>query len=123
MKKFKDLKPGDKIYYWDKGKLHEQIVNKCEIVERENSWTNWKGEVTINKYQELVIQAGKSREYSLRWNMENGMCSFGRMKRFADYEAAKYWINKQKEYYQLKINHLKNKVKKYERLVEYYSKS
>ena len=121
MKKFKELKPGDKIYYWDHGKLHEQIVNKCEIVEREQSWTNWAGEVNINRYKELVIQAGKGKEYSLRYSQEYNTSNFGRMKRFADYESAKNWISSQKEHYKRKVNNFQNKVEKYKKLVEKYS--
>ena len=121
MKKFKDLKVGDKIYYWDHGKLHGQIVNKCEIVEREQSWTDWRGQVNIIKYTELVIQAGKGKEYSLRSDQEYSTSNFGRMNRFVDYETAIYWMNRQKEYYQRKVNNLKNKIEKYQKLVEYYS--
>lgn len=121
MKTFEDLKPGDKIYYWDHGKLHKQIVNKCEYVEREQSWTNWAGEVNINRYKELVIQAGKGRTYSLRWTGKDNTSNFGGMKRFADYEAAKNWISKQREYYERKVKNFQNHVEKYKKLVEYYS--
>lgn len=121
MKTFKDLKPGDKVYYWDHGKLHEQIVNRCEIVEKEQSWTNWRGDVDIHRYNELVLQAGKGQTYSLRYGQNDSTCIFGGMKYFADYESVKKWLNERKEYCLYKVNKFQRKINRYQKLAEKYS--
>ena len=95
MKKFCELKEGDFIYYWDHGTIHSQIVKSIENTVETQEHTNWDGNKWTSKHEWTIINAGKSK-YPLKLNkfMRIESSDIIGMRRFADLEAVKEWINK-----------------------------
>lgn len=109
MKTFRELQPGDKIYYWDKGKLHEQIVHEAKERTREV----------------LHLVAGKNRrtDVKLYYRANCSKLFFGGMPRFACLEAALCWINEQKDYYEYRVNRLERRVNSYRKHINKYNEA
>lgn len=114
MKKFRDLQPGDKIYYWDKGKLHEQIVHESTI--KNETYMNYWGEEVTREVLHLV--AGKNRRTDVKLYRSNySEMFFGNMRRFACLEAALCRINERKSHYEYRLNRLERRVNSYRNCV------
>lgn len=111
-KTFKELKPGDKIYYWDKGKMHEQIVHVCEPRIKDESFTNYFGKRIKNEVEELYIEAGKNHrtKYTLRYSSYDTHTIFGRMHRFASIECANDWLKSKRSACERNINKLEKRL-------------
>lgn len=123
MKTWRELKPGDKIYYWDKGKLHEQIVHVAELKVETSSYTDWNGNVTEKKRETLHIEAGKNSRTKMDIHCgidDYSMRRFRYMLRFASLESANYWIKYRKEHYQRKINKLEKDIERYKKILNNY---
>lgn len=122
MKTWKDLKPGDKIYYWDKGKLHEQIVHVAELKVETSTWKDWYGRITEQKRDVMHIEAGKNSrtKVDLSWSMNDSTSKFYGMNRFACLEAAQNWIEQQKNKYDRKLYNLNKQIVKYTKIRKHY---
>lgn len=125
MKTFKEIQPGDYIYYYDHGKIKSQLVHEVYETEEEYKWKDWSGQDNITIYKYLIIKAGKrNRTYKLRqYDMYCSDTYFNRMKRFACSEAANNFINYLLNTDERKIKEAKKKLEKYENLKKYHTSS
>jgi len=123
MKAFKDLQKGDKIYYWDKGKLHEQIVHEIEIKDEVSSYTDWSGKVTEQHREVVNIVAGKNNrtKLNLYWDAKQSIIRRGYMIRFSCIESANYWLEQQRNWYDRKIKYLENRIARMKKWYSAYS--
>jgi hypothetical protein len=118
MRNFKDLKTGDIIYYWNKCKLHKQVVHKIEIKLKQRSYSFPNGDYFTKDYEELIIQAGNSREYSINeWYINDSFCGYGGMPRFSDYTRAKQWIENLKRHKLMIIDKFEKKINQQKKLL------
>lgn len=63
-KKWKDVKVGDTIYYYDHGQLREQIVHYADMEEETHTYNyGWHTNSTTSK--KFVIKAGKGSMFSI----------------------------------------------------------
>jgi len=122
MKTWRELKPGDKIYYWDKGKLHEQIVHVAELKVETQTYKDWNGKVTENKREIMHIEAGKNSrtKVDLKWYLDCSNAIFCYMPRFACLEAANHWVKMQRDHYQRKVNKLEKNIERYKKILNRY---
>jgi len=124
MKTWKDIKPGDKIYYYDHGKIHEQLVYEVEDKIDVRKYQGYGGTVTTHETPYRNIVAGKNRRTNLQiyneWNLKYSSCRFHGMPRFADKEKAKKFINERIDYCKEKINYFKRQEKKYTKMMNHY---
>lgn len=123
MKTFKDLKKGDSIYYWDKGKLHEQIVHNIEIKDEVSMYTDWSGNVTKNHREVVIIVAGKNSRTKLElyYEANESIINCNYLKRFSCIEAAQNWTNMQKNSIKYKINRLEKRLKSLKSICKSYN--
>ena len=121
MKTFGELQKGDYIYYWDKGKLHKQLVHNIENTEQISEYTDWFGKKQINKRPYLKIEAGKGTKLELYYSNYETAIRTNYLIRFSCLEAANNWIEMQQMYYKRKIECLKWRLERYENLVQKYS--
>lgn len=123
MKAFRDLQKGDKIYYWDKGKLHEQIVHEIEIKDEVSSYTDWSGKVTEQHREVVNIVAGKNNrtKLNLYWDSKQSIIRRNYMIRFSCIESANYWLEQSRNHYDLKIKHLENRIARMKKCYSAYS--
>jgi len=120
MKTFADLKPGDKMYYYDHGKIREQIVYDVKIENEEYKYTNWYGNEHIEIRKWVVITAGNGCIYKLRdWHAGSGSDTYFRyMKRFACIEAVNNFIDYRIHRDEYKIKQAQKQLNKYEKLIK-----
>lgn len=125
MKTFKDLQKGDKIYYWDKGKLHAQDVHEVKCEEQVETYTDWFGHKKENKRTVLKLVAGKNgrTKVTLHWDADRSYAKFGRMPRFACIEAANNWLDERKYICERKVNKLERQLAKYKLILARYTDS
>ena len=121
MKTFGELQKGDYIYYWDKGKLHKQLVHNVENTEQISEYTDWSGKKQINKRPYLKIEAGKGTVLELFYENHSTEIRRNYMLRFSCLEAANRWIERQQGYYERKIERLNWQLERYTNLVQKYS--
>lgn len=126
MKTFRELQPGDKIYYWDKGKLHEQTVHEATIeTETYVRNTYWGSHTKEDTRKVLHLVAGKNRrtDVKLHYRLNCSQLFFGSMRRFACLEAALCWINEQKSYCTYRLNRLERRVNSYRKHINKYNEA
>lgn len=121
MKTFGELQNGDYIYYWDKGKLHQQLIHNIEVTEQVSEYIDWSGNKAISKRPYIKIEAGKGTILELYYENHSTEVRRGYLLRFSCLEAANQWIERQQKYYTRKIECLKWRLERYENLVQKYS--
>lgn len=94
MKTFADLKEGDKIYYWDHGKMHEQIVYIVKKIEKVDEWKDWYGKIQKRVYDVWTIKAGQGTTLEFWHTAERTVDRHGSMTRFSCIEAVQEWLSK-----------------------------
>lgn len=92
MKTFAELKQGDKIYYWDHGKLHEQLVHSVKKTEKIDEWKDWYGKIQRKVYDIWVIEAGRGSKFDFWHTADKTITRCGSMTRFSCLEAAREWL-------------------------------
>lgn len=120
-KKWNELKEGDTIYYFDHGKLHEQVVHSVEekTDRREYSYGFTR---TISETKYLVIKAGRSSEikiYEYEYKMSWHHAYY--FTRYTCKEAALWNLKERYKYNNEKAERLRKKYEKYAKLTEKYS--
>jgi len=121
MKTFGELQKGDYIYYWDKGKLHPQLIHNIEVTEQIREYSDWSGNKQIEKRPYIKIEAGKGTVLKLYYESHESEIRRNYMLRFSCLEAANNWIERQQNHYTWKVEHLKQRLEWYENLVQNYS--
>ena len=121
MKTFGELQKGDYIYYWDKGKLHKQLVHNVENTEQISEYIDWSGNKAISKRPYIKIEAGKGTVLELFYENHNTEIRRNYMLRFSCLEAANNWIERQQGYYECKIERLNWQLERYTNLAKNYS--
>ena len=114
MKKFKDLKEGDIIYYYDHCRLHKQIIKSIQVIEKIEMVESLfeKNGFEYLKIKRLIIKAGKGTVMNLpQYVFEESKITYNNMPRFASKEAAD-------EYMDHIINYRKKRVEKYKKIYE-----
>ena len=112
MKTFADLKEGDKIYYWDHGKLHEQIVYVVKKTEKVDEWKDWYGKIQKNVYDVWIIKAGQGTTLEFWHTAERTIDRCGGMTRFSCIEAAQEWLNENAKRYYARAEKYKKRFEK-----------
>lgn len=69
-KAWKDVKEGDIICYYDKGKIHNQIVTSVEEKEEINTYS-WGFTTTTTRHKYLIIKAGRGSEIKIYEHYRN----------------------------------------------------
>lgn len=121
MKTFGELQKGDYIYYWDKRKLHKQLVHNVENTEQISEYIDWSGNKAISKRPYIKIEAGKGTVLELFYENHNTEIRRNYMLRFSCLEAANNWIERQQGYYECKIERLNWQLERYTNLAKNYS--
>ena len=114
MKKFKDLKEGDIIYYYDHCRLHKQIIKSIQVIEKIEMVESLfeKNGFEYQKIKRLIIKAGKGTVMNLpQYVFEESKINYNNMVRFACKEAAD-------EYMDHIINYRKKRVEKFKKFYE-----
>ena len=71
MKAFKDLNPGDIIYYYDHCKMKPLEVVTCKIEETENRIDTWRG-YEVRKDKDLIIITKTAKPIKIYCSYHNG---------------------------------------------------
>jgi len=121
MKTFGELQKGDYIYYWDKGKLHTQLIHNIEVTEQVSEYIDWSGNKAISKRPYIKIEAGKGTVLELFYENHSTEIRRNYMLRFSCLEAANNWIERQRGYYEHKIEQLNWQLERYTNLAKNYS--
>lgn len=120
MKNWNQVKEGDTIYYWDKGKAHAQKV--YEIIVEDKEWKTQIGdnEWHVATYKETTIKAGANdRSYAKHptvinfrgyWFEKRNTINYNCMKRFSCIEALQKWLEDSYRKYDMKRQQLENKL-------------
>ena len=114
MKKFKDLKEGDIIYYYDHCRLHKQIIKSIQVIEKIEMVESLfeKNGFEYQKIKRLIIKAGKGTVMNLpQYVFQESKINYNNMVRFACKEAAD-------EYMDHIINYRKKRVEKFKKFYE-----
>ena len=114
MKKFKDLKEGDIIYYYDHCRLHKQIIKSIQVIEKIEMIESLfeKNGFEYQKIKRLIIKAGKGTVMNLpQYVFQESKINYNNMVRFACKEAAD-------EYMDHIINYRKKRVEKFKKFYE-----
>jgi len=118
-KTFKDIKKGDKIYYWDKGKLHEQIVHEAKLETQTRTYTDWYGQSHEDKREIFHLVAGKNDRtiMELHYDMNDSTFIYNHLRRFACKEAALKWLTNRATEYRHKMSRLTKRLNRYQNTV------
>lgn len=109
MKTFAELKQGDKIYYWDHGKMHEQTVHSVKKTQKVDEWKDYFGRTIKNTYEMFVIEAGKGGKIEFWFKPDNTIIRHRGMTRFSCLESAQAWLSKNATEYYARANKHKKK--------------
>lgn len=116
MKKFRDLKVGDIIYYYDHCKMHPQVVNEFKIVETPClTWRN-----TPDFRERITLQAGDSPLVELDWIADESMVAWDYLTRFSCKEAAQQYLDNLRNKAKKKIDKSIDTLYKYNNLLKEY---
>lgn len=95
-KKFKDLKIGDYIWYYDHCKLHRQKITKAEIITNteEISFSfGYNKKIYVTK--EIYIEAGKgTKMFISSYYFDKDEYLWRGIPRFSNYTSAKRYVNR-----------------------------
>lgn len=126
MKTWKDLKVGDTIWYYDKWKMHPQVVTKIEPKEEVDTYYDWNHVKHENARHWLIIHAGKGTKMSLyQYTLPKETTYSGGMPRFASKEAANKFLDERRrtrksriDMLQRQLDYLQNLLSKYPENIE-----
>lgn len=123
MKTFKDIKPGDKIYYWDKGKLHEQIVHEAKLETQIRTEIDWNDQIYEIRREMFHLVAGKNNrtKMELYYTKDKSTIIYDYLRRFSCKEAALEWLTDCKKDYKHKISRLTKRLNRYQNSVNVMS--
>ena len=122
MKSWKEVKPGDIIYYYDKFKLHPQVVHSVTPREETRSYY---GNPSYT-YHYLDIVAGKNGKTQLSFNeyeMNYSEATKCYMPRMSCLEAAQNFMKTRSKCYKRRANYYQTQADKYTRLSKLYDLS
>ena len=116
MKKFKEVKKGDYIYYIDHCKLHKQLVTFAGEVEFTRTYKSWGSNKTVTEIEkQFIIKAGRGTEITLGyWNKDSSDLMHYGIRRFASKEAVKDYVDRVisgRKYKANKLEKLLNQIK------------
>ena len=120
-KKWNEVKEGDTIYYFDHGKLHEQVVHSVEEKGNVHSY-GYGGHITTYYSEYILIKAGRGSEikiYASEYNMSLYIDSC--FTRYTCKEAAIWNLKERHKHYNAKTERLRKHYEKYAKLTEKYS--
>jgi hypothetical protein len=122
MKKFKDLKEGDIIYYYNHTKLFPQKITKFEIKESVNKYKDWWGHTRTQISKTGYIKCNKSlSENTIDEEILNKSQAYlGSLLKFSCREAAEKYIKQLKSKAKQKLNKAQTIVNKYSNLMTQY---
>ena len=122
MKAFKDLNPGDIIYYYDHCKMKPLEVVSCKMEETENRIDTWRGyEVRKDKYLIITTKTGKPiKIYCSYHNADITNVYRNYLKIFSCKEAAENELNRLKNYRKHKIEEAQKRVNMYTAIMNKY---
>jgi len=118
MKKFKDLQPGDIIYYYDHCTMKPRTVERIEWDIKEDSTNEYWRKNMI--YKELYIYCVNGKNpvnIYCTWN-DGDMSYSGSY--FSCREAAEYWLNNLKKYRERRIERAKYLIEKETKILSKY---
>lgn len=128
MKTFSDLKEGDSVYYWDKGKIHAQKIRKI-ITQEKSKYNNWDNKIDTEKRTKIYLyrSAGPIEIVSYNGEIYDYGCDYQVHKvwhgitKYSCLEALKKWLKQRKDYvegkalkYYLRYEKLSKMAEKYE---------
>lgn len=119
MKKFRDVKVGDTIYYYTHCKMIPQIVHKIEHIDETEHVNNY-GYGYDRKVNHMIIQAGKAKERKVMWASDNTAAEWGSTLHFADRESAESHIKSLKYTANCFIDEANRNLNKYTKLKSKY---
>lgn len=119
-KKWKDLQIGDYIWYYDHYKLHKQKITHISRQQKIDEIDSLFYKKTINITNEIYIEAGKGTKMYISHYFNTDEYWWGHMPRFANYEAAKRFIERLIHYRKERINKFKNKYERELKMLEKY---
>ena len=122
MKAFKDLTPGDIIYYYDHCKMKPLEVVSCKMEETENRIDTWQG-YEVRKDKDLIIITKTAKPIKIYCSYHNGDVTntYGKYSKiFSCKEAAENELNRLKSYRKHKINEAQKRVDKYTAIMNKY---
>lgn len=138
MKAFFDLQVGDKIYYYDKFKIHEQIIHDISLVKKQEERRGfWSGEKIVRTNYLLTIKAGKNsiieivyytdknpKDANFKDNYKNDYLIYtvhsGGMPRFSNYEKALEYITHLKAVHENRAYKIRERLNKEEKIISKY---
>lgn len=123
MKQFKDLQPGDKIYYWDKGQVHEQIVHQANWeTETRERVSGYMSALITESWKVFHLIAGKNNrtDFKLRY-ADCSQLHFGWMPRFSCYEALEAWLKSNQSRISYQVKRLEKKLNRMKRSLSQYN--
>ena len=136
MKAFFDLQIGDKIYYYDKFKIHEQIIHDITLDKKQEERIDfWSRDKIIRTNYVLTIKAGKNSVIKINYYNKNpkefntdelnkvyGVYEVmsGRMPRFSNYEKALKYITHLKTIHENRAYKIRERLKKEEKIISKY---
>ena len=110
MKKFKDLQPGDIIYYYDHCTMKPRTVERIEWDIKEDSTNKyWAQKMTYKELNIYCVNGKKPISIYCTWN-DGDMSYAGNY--FSCREAAEYWLDNLKKYRERRINRAKYLIEK-----------
>lgn len=122
MKAFKDLNPGDIIYYYDHCKMKPLEVVTCKIEETENRVNTWRG-YEVLKDKDLIITTKTGKPIKIYWTHHNADITNvyrNHLQIFSCKEAAENELNRLKNYRKYKIEAAQRRVNKYTAIMNKY---
>lgn len=136
MKAFFELQVGDKIYYYDKFKIHEQIIHDISLDKKQEERIDfWSGDKIIRTNYVLTIKAGKNSIIEIIYSNKNpnelninelnkiyGVYEimWGGMPRFSNYEKALKYITHLKTVHENRAYKIRERLKKEEKIISKY---
>lgn len=134
MKAFFDLQVGDKIYYYDKFKIHEQIIHDISLDEKQEERRDfWSGDKIIRTNYVLTIKAGRNSIIEIIYTNKNPKDTYfmddykiytinsGGMPRFSNYEKALKYITHLKTVHENRAYKIRERLKKEEKIISKYN--
>ena len=122
MKAFKDLNPGDIIYYYDHCKMKPLEVVSCKMEETENRIDTWRGyEVRKDKYLIITTKTAQPIKIYCSYHKGDVTNTYGKYSKiFSCQEAAENELNRLKNYRKRKIEEVQRRVNRYMTIMNKY---
>lgn len=122
MKTFKELQPGDIIYYYDHCKMKPRKVLDCKVETEERKRQTYNGyEVIIDKKLILTFERGPKISIFISYNEGNITKSWGNSSKiFSCKEAAENELKRLRKECQYKLDYATEQLKKYSNMITKY---